>query len=116
MINQNKYYHFLLVICCTMYVLSKMSVLCKYSLRISKFHTCPAQNSKFLTIVDHSLEQCVDECTRRTSCKAIGFKRLFRLCELYAHEISPAVTDKHCVMVLRNDMDERPTLVRSFRN
>ncbi|XP_060608486.1 uncharacterized protein LOC132760515 [Ruditapes philippinarum] len=80
------------------------TIYCSANFRISKWNTCPPEESKFLSLEKISLEVCIDECFRRNHCFAAGYKRLYTLCELYT-EFTPASTNRgHCVIVKKDDI------------
>jgi hypothetical protein len=80
------------------------SIFCSAKFRISKWNMCPPKERKFLSLVKKSLEACVDHCLRRKHCFAVGYKRLYTLCELFT-EFTSASTDRgHCVIVNKDDI------------
>ncbi|XP_053378379.1 uncharacterized protein LOC123529284 [Mercenaria mercenaria] len=84
--------------------LSTAAVLCTTTFDVKELNACPPQDSKFLTLVERSLEQCVEECARRKSCAVVGYKRVLRLCELHMKSSTPSVSDNHCIMIMRDDI------------
>ncbi|XP_053378413.1 sushi, von Willebrand factor type A, EGF and pentraxin domain-containing protein 1-like isoform X2 [Mercenaria mercenaria] len=95
---------FFLVAYITFVFLSTAAVLCWTTFDVTELNACPPQDSKFLTLVERSLEQCVEECTRRKSCAVVGYKRVLRLCELHMHSSMPVVSDNHCIRIMRDDI------------
>ncbi|XP_060556980.1 uncharacterized protein LOC132717511 [Ruditapes philippinarum] len=80
------------------------TIFCSAKFRISKWNMCPPKERKFLSFVKKSLEACVDHCLRRKHCFAVGYKRLYTLCELFT-EFTSASTDRgHCVIVNKDDI------------
>jgi hypothetical protein len=90
------------------------TVFCSAKFRISKWNMCPPKESKFLSLVKNSLEACVDDCSRRKHCFAVGYKRLYTLCELYT-EFSSASTERgHCVIVNKDDIQSPDVSLHYF--
>ncbi|XP_045211171.2 uncharacterized protein LOC123562611 [Mercenaria mercenaria] len=102
MMKENKIYLFVALI----FISVQVIVLCRKTFQVSKLNTCPPEDSKFLTLLDISVDKCVEECTRRKSCVVVGYKRLLRLCELHTSTASKAVPDNHCFMINKEDMYE----------
>ena len=84
--------------------ISMTNVFCSAKFRISKFNMCPPEDSKFLSLVNLSLGQCVDECSRRRHCYSVGYKRLYNLCELYIPYQMASVSRGRCVIVNKEDI------------
>ncbi|XP_045202086.2 uncharacterized protein LOC123555541 [Mercenaria mercenaria] len=105
--NKNKMHFLVGLISCTF--MSTAIVLCLTNFKVSKLNACPSQDSKFLSLTERSLEQCVEECARKKSCEVVGYKRSFRLCEIHVDSPSPDVDDNRCVMIKKTDMSGPPS-------
>jgi hypothetical protein len=92
------------------------TIFCSAKFRISKWNMCPPEESKFLSLVKISLDVCVDECFRRKHCFAVGYKRLYTLCELYT-EFTPVSTYRgHCAIVNKDDIQSPDVNVLYFKD
>jgi hypothetical protein len=80
------------------------TIFCSANFRISKWNMCPPEERKFLSLVKISLEACVDDCLRRKHCFAVGYKRLYTLCELYTEFTSDSTDCGQCVILNKHDI------------
>ncbi|XP_053376979.1 uncharacterized protein LOC123529827 [Mercenaria mercenaria] len=99
--NFRTYFHVALIF---FVFVSIATVLCRTTFQVSEYNKCPPQDSKFLTLVARSVEQCVEECMRRKSCEVVGYNRLLQLCKLHARTLSPAFVENNYILIRRGDI------------
>lgn len=77
--------------------------------RITSFKICISTEKLLNKYKDISLQQCVNECAFRKSCRAVNYFRYFQTCELLPVDSGDALhsggKNSACVLVKKTDMD-----------
>lgn len=74
------------------------------------FNKCFSGNV-LVVIFGVSIEDCLDECVKRSVCKSINYQRLTKVCELNANNVSPTLPIVHCSKFMYLDVRKNDQLL-----
>jgi hypothetical protein len=84
-------------------ILSLVLVLCRVQFDLCYFDKRPADDFKLTAFTESSLDHCLEECSRRSKCQAVGYHHLALFCELFSDSTTTS-TVRGYVTVRREDM------------
>lgn len=69
---------------------------------------CIEPQDSFVKLIGISIQECVDACVKRHSCKSLGYNRGMNFCELHKDEpLKTHPTATACVFIRREDMETK---------
>jgi hypothetical protein len=74
---------------------------------VSRWIQCPKLSQQSMKFVGISVKECVDECSKRSSCRSVIFSYSLNLCEVHLEDVTPdedAGVGGSCSFITRNDM------------
>lgn len=94
-------------ICVVLVFCGKLLIADSINYKVTSWNKCVKPSDSFIKLVDVSIAACVEACVRRNTCKSVGYRRRFKLCEIHKEEILITnENEKSCIFIERIDMSD----------